>query len=178
MDPALDLMLDSPEATAAFAARLAPTLGAGDVLLLEGEIGAGKSHFARALITARLAAVGLAEDIPSPTYTLVQTYVAGPLAIWHCDLYRLTGSDEAVELGLTDAFDTALCLIEWPDRLGPEAPTTAARLCFGPGQEPDQRHLSIMVAQGSLRDRLSATLGAVSLPGAAPASPPSEAMAR
>ena len=87
-------------------------LGAGDVLLLEGPIGAGKTAFARALIAARLAAAGApAEDIPSPTFTLVQTYLAGPLEIWHADLYRLSHPDEAAELGLEHPVDRPLDLL-------------------------------------------------------------------
>ncbi len=81
--PLLRLDLPSPRATADFAAALAPGLAAGDVILLEGPIGAGKTHFARALIQARLVAAGRAEDVPSPTFTLVQVYddgVAGDLA--------------------------------------------------------------------------------------------------
>ena len=65
MFPDLTVTLESPEATAAFARRLAPKLGGGDLILLAGEIGAGKSHFVRALITERLSAAGLAEDVPS-----------------------------------------------------------------------------------------------------------------
>ena len=126
----LTLDLPDAEATARLGRQLAPLLRPGDVLLLEGPIGAGKTHFARALIQARL---GHAEDVPSPTFTLVQTYEAKPDIwpdIWHADLYRLTHPDEVVELGLQEAFETAICLVEWPDRLGDLTPETALRLQF------------------------------------------------
>lgn len=118
--------LPDPEATDALARRLAPHLRAGDVLLLHGQIGAGKTQFARALIHA----LGVAEDVPSPTFTLVQTYEAADFDIWHADLYRLTHPDEAVELGLTEAFETALCLVEWPEKLGTDAPESSLTLRF------------------------------------------------
>jgi len=121
----LKLPLADADQTAALGRWLAPRLGAGDVILLSGDIGAGKTHLARAIIQARLAEVGLAEDVPSPTFTLVQVYDAGGLEIWHADLYRLTSADEVIELGLEEAFETALCLVEWPDRLGPLAPRDA-----------------------------------------------------
>ena len=82
--------LPTGAATTALAERLAPRLGPGDTLLLSGPIGAGKTHFARALIKARLRAAGRDEDVPSPTFTLVQTYDDGICEIWHADLYRLT----------------------------------------------------------------------------------------
>lgn len=138
------LTLADAEATARLGRWFAPRLRAGDVLLLEGDIGAGKTHFARALIQARLAAAGLAEDLPSPTFTLVQTYDAGGTEIWHADLYRLAGPDEIEELGLVAAFGTAVCLVEWPDRLGPLRPDAALTLRFGPGRLPDERSLLVL----------------------------------
>lgn len=137
------LTLPSPEATARLAETMADDLNPGDVVLLEGPIGAGKTHFARSLIQHLLARHGLAEDVPSPTFTLVQTYEAGPLEIWHTDLYRLTHPDEVMELGLGEAFDTALCLVEWPDRLGTLAPADALTLRFAPGADEDSRTLTL-----------------------------------
>ena len=96
-------------------------------MLLDGPIGSGKTHLARSLIRARL---GRAEDIPSPTFTLVQSYDAAGTQIWHADLYRLTHPDEVLELGLDEAFGTAICLVEWPDRLGSHLPAHALRLSF------------------------------------------------
>ncbi|MGY6412102.1 MAG: tRNA (adenosine(37)-N6)-threonylcarbamoyltransferase complex ATPase subunit type 1 TsaE [Alkalilacustris sp.] len=117
------LLLDGPQATEALARRLAPALRAGDVLLLEGPIGAGKTHFARALIQTLQRATGQRpEEVPSPSYTLVQEYAAGPLAIWHADLYRLGDASEVPELGLEAAFGRALVLVEWPERLGTPPP--------------------------------------------------------
>lgn len=156
-DP-ISIDLPGPEATEALARALAPRLGAGDVLALEGPIGAGKTHFARALIHARLAAEGRREDVPSPTYTLVQTYSAGDLEIWHADLYRLAHPDEATELGLTEAFATALCLIEWPDRLGADLPTDALHLRLEPGAAPDARR-AVLAGTG-----WAARLAGLSLP--------------
>lgn len=124
--PPINVHLPDPAATEAFGAWFAPRLRPGDCVLLEGPIGAGKSLFARALIQTRL---GRAEDVPSPTFTLVQTYEAD-VEIWHADLYRLSHPDEVFELGLDAAFDSAICLIEWPDRLGRFAPAGALRLVF------------------------------------------------
>ncbi len=122
------LIMPTEADTVAFAQRLAPALRAGDVLLLDGPIGAGKSFFARALIRARLG--NPFEDVPSPSFTLVQTYQAADVEIWHCDLYRLTSAQDVYELGLDEAFQRAICLIEWPDRLGDTAPESALHLRF------------------------------------------------
>lgn len=122
--------LPDPDATDALAARLAPIFGPADVILLQGEIGAGKTHLARALIRARTDET----DVPSPTFTLVQVYDAPGFEIWHSDLYRVTHPDEAMELGLHDAFEFALCLVEWPERLGQDRPKKALTLRFSPAE--------------------------------------------
>ncbi len=135
----ITLCLPDADATRRLAARIAPLLGPGDVLLLQGPIGAGKTHFARSLIQARLAAEGLAEDVPSPTFTLVQTYISGGTEIWHADLYRLSQPNEIVELGLEQAFSDAICLVEWPDRLGPLRPPLTLDLTLTPDPVTDAR---------------------------------------
>ncbi|WP_431297801.1 tRNA (adenosine(37)-N6)-threonylcarbamoyltransferase complex ATPase subunit type 1 TsaE [Tabrizicola sp. BL-A-41-H6] len=122
---ALTLFLATEEDTTRLAERLAGLLRPGDAVLLEGPIGAGKTHFARAVIRARL---GQAEEVPSPTFTLVQTYGPPEAEIWHADLYRLSHPDEVWELGLDEAFATAICLVEWPDRLGSHLPPNALHL--------------------------------------------------
>ena len=121
----LDLV--SPTQTAEFAQKLGSYLKGGDVLLLSGEIGAGKTVFARALIQSLQ---DVPEDVPSPSFTLVQIYETPVGEVWHSDLYRLSDPDQCVELGLTDAFETAICIVEWPDRLGDLVPDTALHLEF------------------------------------------------
>lgn len=116
------LTLADAAATERLGRAIAPHLGAGDTLALTGGLGAGKSTFARALIGARLAALGRREEIPSPSYTLVQVYDLGDVEVWHADLYRLGGTDELLELGLDEAFARSICVVEWADRLGPAAP--------------------------------------------------------
>lgn len=122
----LTLALPDEDATTRLGEWLADHMQGGETLLLEGPIGAGKSHLARALIRARL---GRWEDVPSPTFTLVQVYQAD-VEIWHADLYRLTHPDEVLELGLEEAFGHAICLVEWPDRLGSALPERAVRVAL------------------------------------------------
>src|SRR5437763_3872952 len=110
-------VIDLPDeaATAAFAGRLARLARPGDVIALKGELGAGKTSFARAFSRAR---AGQDEVVPSPTFTLAQIYEFPDLTIWHFDLYRLRDPEEAWELGIEDAFHDGVSLIEWPERLG------------------------------------------------------------
>ncbi|MEL7301149.1 MAG: tRNA (adenosine(37)-N6)-threonylcarbamoyltransferase complex ATPase subunit type 1 TsaE [Pseudomonadota bacterium] len=119
---AIQISLPSLAATETLAETVGSRLTAGDCLLLEGDLGAGKTAFARALIQSLLT---VPEDVPSPTFTLVQTYQTPHFDIWHCDLYRLSSADQLAELGLEEAFSTAVTLIEWPDRLGSLAPAHA-----------------------------------------------------
>jgi tRNA threonylcarbamoyladenosine biosynthesis protein TsaE len=120
------IALDLPDeaATAALAQRLAGLARPGDVIALAGDLGSGKTSFARAFIRSLPlgdAAVGDAaegDEIPSPTFTLVQIYHRRPAPVWHFDLYRLERPEEAYELDLEDALAGAISLIEWPERLG------------------------------------------------------------
>jgi tRNA threonylcarbamoyladenosine biosynthesis protein TsaE len=107
--------LPDEAATAALATSLAALARPGDVIALRGDLGAGKTTFARAFIRAY---GDTDEEVPSPTFTLVQIYETGVAPIWHFDLYRLTAAEEAWELGVEDAFGMGIALIEWPDRLG------------------------------------------------------------
>ncbi|SFR01215.1 tRNA (adenosine(37)-N6)-threonylcarbamoyltransferase complex ATPase subunit type 1 TsaE [Poseidonocella sedimentorum] len=131
----ISIPLPDPDATDALARRLAALIAPGRTILLEGQIGAGKSHFARALIRAELGLV----EVPSPTFTLVQSYEAAPCDIWHADLYRLGDPGECIELGLTEAFEEAFCLVEWPDRLGALRPDGALTLRLDPDETGEGR---------------------------------------
>ncbi len=138
--------LPTEAAVDAFAVRLANLLQTGDTLLLSGSVGAGKTHIARALIRAWLDAPD--EPIPSPTFTLIQTYSVENVEIWHADLYRLGDSGEIAELGLDEAYGQALCLVEWPDRLAPEWPRAAALLHLE--RQPDNsRTVHLLAHEGS-----------------------------
>jgi tRNA threonylcarbamoyladenosine biosynthesis protein TsaE len=116
------LRLSSESDTAQLGETLAKYARAGDCFLLHGQIGAGKSALARAFIRSLL---GPETEVPSPTFTLVQTYEFGDVEIWHADLYRLSDTQEAVELGLTDAMNDQICLIEWPELMEGLTPETA-----------------------------------------------------
>ena len=109
-------------ATQRFGKLLSKHLKAGDVIALSGALGAGKSALARAIIQA---IDPTEDDVPSPTFTLVQHYaLADGTPLWHLDLYRIDDAQDAMALGLDDAFVDAVCLIEWPDRLKKFLPKT------------------------------------------------------
>jgi len=133
------IVVDLPDetATAALAARTAAVALPTDIIALKGELGAGKTSFARAFIRAR----GTEEEVPSPTFTLVQVYDVDPTAIWHFDLYRLRNPEEAWELGIEDAFTTGISLIEWPERLVPLLPERRLEITFAFGNGPDERRI-------------------------------------
>lgn len=108
------IVLPDEAATSGLGARLAPLLRPGDAVLLSGALGVGKSTLARGLIRALTTPE---EEVPSPTFTLVQAYEADP-PLAHFDLYRLTRPTEVFELGIEDALDHGAILVEWPERLG------------------------------------------------------------
>lgn len=137
----LKIHLADAEATANLASILAQNVQSGDTVLLLGEVGAGKTHFARSFIKSLLT---VDEDVPSPTFTLVQTYDTVIGEVWHSDLYRLSAEQEIEELGLFDAMIEAVCLIEWPDRLGSYTPTDALHIELTPSSTLDSR---VLIAQ-------------------------------
>ena len=116
--------LKDEAATLAFGANLAHILKVGDCVALRGDLGAGKTTLVRGLIQSQLGDI----QVPSPTYTLVQSYDFPDYELWHCDLYRLEQPEDAYELGLMDAFEEAAVILEWPDRLGHLLPKTALEI--------------------------------------------------
>lgn len=141
-EPSARIELPDEAATAAFAGRLARQARAGDLLALSGDLGAGKTSFARAFINAL---PGEAEDVPSPTFTLVQTYRRGDLEVWHVDLYRLGGAEDALELGLEEGFAEAVTLLEWPERLGASLPRKRLDLAFAFSDSADADRRTVTV---------------------------------
>lgn len=133
----MELILADLAATQALAARLAGLARPGDAVLLEGPLGAGKSALARAFLRS---ATGDPElEVPSPTFTLVQSYdLPGGRAAHHFDLYRLAGPAGLAELGWDEARE-GIVLVEWPDRLGPLTPPDALRVTLTPGAAEDSR---------------------------------------
>ncbi|MEM7226358.1 MAG: tRNA (adenosine(37)-N6)-threonylcarbamoyltransferase complex ATPase subunit type 1 TsaE [Pseudomonadota bacterium] len=149
----LQLQLPDQAATERLAHALAGRAAAGDVIALRGDLGAGKTTFARAYINAL--APGQAEEVPSPTFTLVQLYQRAPAPVWHFDLYRLEDPEEAFELGIEEALAVDICLIEWPERLGALLPDDRLdlELRFA---ERDQARSAVLTGGSSWRARLAA----------------------
>ena len=127
------IVLPDADATAAWGARLAPLLRAGDVIALTGELGAGKTTFARGLLRG----LGHEGEVPSPSFAIVQPYdrpaVSLPLA--HVDLYRIEADAELAELGLDEWLADGAILVEWPERLGARLLDAALRLAIAPGPD-------------------------------------------
>lgn len=111
-----EITINNEDAMNNFAADIAAKAQNGDVILLSGDLGAGKTVFSRAFIRAFSNNSNI--DVPSPTFTLVQIYEESPIPIYHFDLYRLADADEIYEIGWEEALAEGICLIEWPQRLG------------------------------------------------------------
>jgi len=119
----------SEEETLRLATLLAAQARPRDVFLLEGPLGAGKSVFARGFIRALC---GQDTEVPSPTFTLLQTYDGPGASIYHFDLYRLKDPDEIFEIGWEEARSDGIALVEWPERLGPHRPKKARTIRIEP----------------------------------------------
>jgi tRNA threonylcarbamoyladenosine biosynthesis protein TsaE len=145
------IFLADENAAVKLGAALAPGLQTGDIICLEGLLGAGKTTCARGLIKAFCGV----REVPSPTFTLVETYKSGDAALWHFDLYRLEQPRDVYELGFEDALGDGICLIEWPQRIEGLLPAERLRLVFhipqGGGRRVDIEGSEIW------RQRLAAT---------------------
>lgn len=147
----MKLDLTTLDETRLAARRLAAQARIGDVYTLSGDLGSGKTTFARFFLQA----LGVEEDVPSPTFTLVQTYAtADSQTVWHFDLYRIETPEEAFELDIEDAFEEGISLIEWPDRLGPYLPAERLQLDFSFAQTEGARELNIHPKGQSWKKRL------------------------
>ncbi len=125
--------------TEAIAAAMADKAASGHIYLLEGNLGAGKSVFARAFIR-RLC--GAETEVPSPTFTLVQTYDSPKGLIWHFDLYRLNNPEEIYDIGWEEALSGGIVLVEWPSKLGSHKPAGAKTISIET-RDPESRTITI-----------------------------------
>jgi tRNA threonylcarbamoyladenosine biosynthesis protein TsaE len=134
------MILGNEQETAAIAKLLAAQLKGGDVVTLEGGLGAGKTTFVRHV----LAALGHDGEVPSPTFAIVIPYEDLTPAVWHADLYRLEDPSELAAIGLDSVDNETALLVEWPDRAGPGAWPNALRLTLEV-TGPEQRRLTAEV---------------------------------
>ncbi len=166
-----DLALPDEAATKRLGRALAGLLRRGDLVALGGALGSGKTSLARALINALPRPAGgpegaegpdapdADEEVPSPTFTLVQIYERRPAPVWHFDLFRLEAPEEALELGLEEALAEAISLVEWPERLGPLLPAERLDLRLDFADDPQARRARLR-GHGGWRERLPALLAA------------------
>lgn len=153
--PILAVASASPEATRNLAGRLSGVAAPGDVLCLWGELGAGKTVFAKGFGLG----LGIEDTISSPTFVLMGEY-AGRLPLFHIDLYRLASARDALDGGLLDDRQaTGVVLIEWPDRLGPELPTDRLDVHIDAGDGEGPRHIELR-AHGQGYERYLEAAGA------------------
>jgi len=151
---AVRLALPDLAATRALARRLARCLRRGDLVTLEGELGVGKTAFARALIQSL---AGAEIEVPSPSFTLVQRYELPGLTVTHADLYRLGAPEDLQELDLEEALEAGAVLVEWPERAGAMLPADRLRLRFSFAPDGGEEARELVIEAGpSWRDRLPA----------------------
>ena len=146
------IVCDASERRVVFLAELlALALRPGDLVALSGDLGAGKSTFARALVRAALDDPGA--EVPSPTFSLVQSYRTARFEIAHLDLYRLAGPHDLAELGIDEALSRGVALLEWPERAEQALPEPALTIVFSETDDPGVRDLAFAASEG-FRDRL------------------------
>ena len=142
------IICHSEDETIKLATQLARLAKAGDTFALYGTLGMGKSVFARGFIQS----LTKAEEVPSPTFTLVQSYEAPNFEIYHFDLYRLKSPDEIFELGMEEALYEGVCLIEWPEKMGGYLPKNCFSIQIS--AHPEGREISITSTSAEKLSRL------------------------
>jgi tRNA threonylcarbamoyladenosine biosynthesis protein TsaE len=150
-EPEYQFSLKNEAATAKLAAKLAAYAIPGDVIGLIGDLGAGKTAFARAFISAK----GGDGEVPSPTFTLVQLYEFPDGDVYHFDLYRIENAEEIFELGIEDAMSDGISLIEWPDRMGAYLPFERLDIIFSIGDEEGRREVDLIGRGDKWTERLA-----------------------
>ena len=150
------IALENEAATVRFVVDIANALEPGDLVTLSGDLGAGKTTFARALI--RYLAGDMSIAVPSPTFTLMQAYELPRFPLVHADLYRLSGPGELTELGFDDLPENAVILLEWPDRAAGFLPADRIDIAFtlAPQHGPEHRNVRV-TGYGSLPHARSAS---------------------
>ena len=146
----IQVALPDEAATQRLGRMLSRALRPGDALCLTGPLGAGKSTLARALVRALTTPE---EEVPSPTFTLVQFYDGPDFPVAHFDLYRLTDPDEAYEIGLEEALEDGAALIEWPQRLQGRLPADRLAIDITPMGDDGQARRAVIVAHGTFEGR-------------------------
>ncbi len=151
----IQLVLTSEPETAALGARIAEMLRPGDMVGLAGNLGAGKTTLARALVRHLLPG----EEVPSPTFTLVQIYDVRQFKIWHADLYRVKARSELRELGFEEALEDGVLLVEWPDRMAEDLPEDRLDVILEVDDGAEDRRVKL-IGRGSWASRMKLLAGA------------------
>ena len=145
----VQLVLRSETETEVLGAQIAEALGPGDMVALAGNLGAGKTTLARALVRRLLPG----EEVPSPTFTLVQIYDAPRFKVWHADLYRVKARSELRELGFDEALEDGVLLVEWPDRMAEYLPDDRLDVILEVDDGAEERRVKL-IGRGSWASRM------------------------
>ena len=145
----VQLTLDGMPATERLARVLARELRKGDFIALAGALGAGKTTLARLIVQT----LSPGEDVPSPTFTLVQSYDAPSFRIAHADLYRIKAQSEIAQLGFDEALDAGALLVEWPDRMGTQMPADRLDIILEVDDGAEDRRTKL-IGRGYWADRI------------------------
>lgn len=143
--------INTQSETEALAGHVAACVEPGDVIALYGDLGVGKSVFCRAFIRSLTTED---EEVPSPTFTLVQVYDAEGGEVYHFDMYRLEAPDDCLELGVEEAFMDGVCLVEWPTKIGNYLPWDCLKVTIAHGEKGETSRTLSLASVGKWQDRL------------------------